>query len=139
MARRAWYRALDESPEWIEQRLREYPNEEGIVVGDEMRLRQIITNLTRLDPFYTLRDHVSNSLIICSNACKFTSTGGKITVRTKLLYPIIKSTEDQEPSVKSLNPSLSAFRLSQHDALHSPHSDTIVVRIEIEDTGAGIR
>lgn len=38
-----------------------------------------------------------------------------------------------------MGPTLSAYRLSQHDALHSPQLDNIVVRIEIEDTGAGIR
>ncbi|GJJ11166.1 hypothetical protein Clacol_005398 [Clathrus columnatus] len=138
-ARRAWYRAQDESPAWIEDRIREYPNEQGIVVGDEMRLRQIITNLTRLVCILTLIRGLCDNPSINSNACKFTPTGGKISVRTKLVYPILKSADDQGSSVKSMGPSLSAYRLSQHDALHSPHMDNIVVRIEIEDTGAGIR
>lgn len=49
-ARRAEYKALDESDENIELLLRDNPSGEltmGLVAGDENRLRQIITNLAR--------------------------------------------------------------------------------------------
>ncbi|KAI9099753.1 hypothetical protein DFS34DRAFT_579201, partial [Phlyctochytrium arcticum] len=39
-----------------------------IIIGDEMRVRQVLSNLT-------------------SNACKFTHTGGSVKVLTRLLYP----------------------------------------------------
>jgi osomolarity two-component system, sensor histidine kinase SLN1 len=47
VARRAWYQARGETAEWIEAKLSDNPDEEGVVVGDEMRLRQIVTNLAR--------------------------------------------------------------------------------------------
>lgn len=47
IARRAAYEALGESPERIDKHIAEYPDVEGIVLGDESRLRQIITNLAR--------------------------------------------------------------------------------------------
>ena len=47
IARRAGYEALGEPPERINKHIAEYPEVEGIVLGDESRLRQIITNLAR--------------------------------------------------------------------------------------------
>lgn len=47
-ARVALYKARGESDEWIKKMFQEIDDEEaGLVVGDEHRLRQIITNLTR--------------------------------------------------------------------------------------------
>jgi osomolarity two-component system, sensor histidine kinase SLN1 len=47
VSRRALYEAQGESADMIARQLSENPDEDGIVVGDETRLRQIITNLAR--------------------------------------------------------------------------------------------
>lgn len=47
VAKRAAWESLGQDRDKFEKYLEENPDEDGIVVGDEMRLRQIITNLAR--------------------------------------------------------------------------------------------
>lgn len=95
VSRKALYEALGESEEVIEKRLTENPDEAGIVVGDETRLRQIITNLAR-SSFLLLyiiipSHHLFFLIFTISNACKFTPTGGKLTIATKLSLPSVSA------------------------------------------------
>ena len=47
VARRALFEAIGMGAEDVGRKLGEGPEEDGIVVGDETRLRQIVTNLAR--------------------------------------------------------------------------------------------
>ena len=47
IARQAAYEAIGESMDSIEKHIAEHPDVDGVVTGDETRLRQIITNLAR--------------------------------------------------------------------------------------------
>jgi len=47
VARRAAYQSTGENDEAIRRHIQEHPDVDGVVTGDETRLRQIITNLAR--------------------------------------------------------------------------------------------
>ena len=87
-----------------------------------------------------------------SNACKFTPFGGKLTIKTRLIIPTLPTrmddTENEVLSEKQIGVEgdvqrpLSTSYLSQHDKQQDkPLSslEWIAVRIEVTDTGYGIK
>jgi signal transduction histidine kinase len=54
VARQAAYQAIGEGMESIEKHIEENPDVDGMVTGDETRLRQIITNLARSVAFFKI-------------------------------------------------------------------------------------
>jgi signal transduction histidine kinase len=99
-----------------------------LLLGDEMRLSQVISNLT-------------------SNACKFTQNG-TVTFVTRLLYPSSttdsRDSESRESSVQKswedieLHGLPDSRRGSEIPELPEYRRDIAIVRIEIQDSGVGI-
>ncbi|KAK7056490.1 hypothetical protein VNI00_003046 [Paramarasmius palmivorus] len=125
VARRAAYHAMGEQEEAIATHLREHPDVDGVVIGDEARFRQIVNNLA-------------------SNACKFTSEGGTVSISTRLILPSVgpDGVAVHDDSMDTMAAQLSASRLAQHNINHAKDKTapppTILVRIEVSDTGCGI-
>lgn len=116
------------------------------LMGDETRLHQILSNLCRYDSMLSRSaaplapmQNIDVMTIRHSNACKFTQTGS-ITISTKLLFPSVLPTapqlafsqDEKGHRRRSFNSEL------KHDKKHAG-SNLALIRIEIQDTGIGIR
>ncbi|KAJ7580150.1 hypothetical protein C8J56DRAFT_962344 [Mycena floridula] len=119
-ARRSAYRSLGLNEDAIANHMAQFPDVPGIVVGDEARLRQIVSNLA-------------------TNAIKFTPSNGSVTISTHLLPG--RDTPSGDPVVpvpQRQKEALSESNLSLHNREQTKPAPSIIVRIVVKDTGIGI-
>lgn len=136
---------------------------EGLVMGDEMRLRQgeCTTEASSERALTSTRAVITN---LTTNATKFTRPGGKVSIKSELIYsskhapesPVDTAVGDDSTvrAESPTSPRLSHGRLQRHNSVsgtsvkatsftngrrasHTP-SEVIVVRFEVTDTGVGI-
>jgi len=126
------------------------------LLGDEMRISQIISNLTRsVLPFQVF--HIVEYMPY-SNACKFTPVGGKVTVKSRLIHPsaadkaiprastellekpdiIIPIDGETGPGPRSNHPAGEEAE-AEAEKERELRKDVAIVRIEVTDSGVGIR
>ncbi len=105
-----------------------------------------MTNLTRF--VFALPKNETTGSNFSSNACKFTPVGGTVSISTKLILPTSPAPYEQGDASRTstvvsddILHQLSATRLTLHDMQQDSVSslDRIVVRIEVTDTGHGIK
>ena len=98
--------------------------------------------------FPSIDDEVNGFFLgLYSNACKFTPSGGKLSITTRLILPAVNTLHlsEEEKTVEVLADDaqrpLSADYLSLHNMQDGSKSplEWIVVRVEVSDTGYGIK